>query len=130
MVQRQKKFNLDGPDGYSYYFHDIRKEEVILSRRNFGGGSVMVWGAFSSRGKSNLSITKSKIDSMAYQTILNQNFLPRYEQNDFLLADNAPVHVSASTSKWMTDKNVQKISWPSYSPDLNPMENLWGIMSR
>ena len=30
----------------------------------------------------------------------------------------------------MTDKNVQKISWPSYSPDLNPMENLWGIMSR
>ena len=126
----EKKFNLDGPDGYSYYFHDIRKEEVILSRRNFGGGSVMVWGAFSSRGKSNLSITKSKIDSMAYQTILNQNFLPHYEQNDFLLADNAPVHVSASTSKWMTDKNVQKISWPSYSPDLNPMENLWGIMSR
>ena len=43
---------------------------------------------------------------MAYQTILNQNFLPDYEQNDFLLTDNAPVHVSASTSKGMTDKNV------------------------
>lgn len=38
----EKKFNLDGPDGYSYYFHDLRKEEIILSRRHSGGGSVMM----------------------------------------------------------------------------------------
>ena len=49
----EKNVNLDGPDGYSYNFHDVRKEEVILSRRNFGGVSVMVWGAFPSRDKYN-----------------------------------------------------------------------------
>ena len=43
----EKRFNLDGPDGFSTYWHDLRKEEVVLSRRQNGGGGIMVWGAFS-----------------------------------------------------------------------------------
>jgi transposase len=38
----EKKFNLDGPDGWNYYYHDLRKETKILSRRQMGGGSVMI----------------------------------------------------------------------------------------
>uniref|UniRef100_A0A914DN91 Uncharacterized protein n=1 Tax=Acrobeloides nanus TaxID=290746 RepID=A0A914DN91_9BILA len=44
----EKKFNLDGPDGSRYYWHDPRKEKHVFSRRNFGGGNMMVWAAFSS----------------------------------------------------------------------------------
>ena len=42
----QKKFNLDGPDGYAYYWHDLRskKDQKIFSKQKFGGGSVMIWG--------------------------------------------------------------------------------------
>nr|CDJ88646.1 Metridin ShK toxin domain containing protein [Haemonchus contortus] len=42
----EKKFNLDGPGGNKYYWCDLRKEPVYLSRRNFGGESLMVRGAF------------------------------------------------------------------------------------
>ena len=42
----KKKFNLDGPEGYRYYWHDLRKEKQYFSKRHFGGGSLMIWGAY------------------------------------------------------------------------------------
>uniref|UniRef100_A0A7I4YDQ1 HTH_Tnp_Tc3_1 domain-containing protein n=1 Tax=Haemonchus contortus TaxID=6289 RepID=A0A7I4YDQ1_HAECO len=44
----EKKFNCDGPDGNRFYWHDLRKEKLHFSRRNFKGGGVMVWAAISS----------------------------------------------------------------------------------
>ncbi|KAG6578001.1 putative retroelement [Phytophthora cinnamomi] len=43
----EKKFNLDGPDGFKYFWRDMRQPEQSYLRRQNGGGSVMVWGAFS-----------------------------------------------------------------------------------
>ena len=48
----EKKFNLDGPDGLRHYWHDLRRDKDIMSRRNFGGGSVIIWAAFGYFGKS------------------------------------------------------------------------------
>jgi IS30 family transposase len=49
----EKKFSLDGPDGVLYYYHDLRKDERIMtSRRQMGGGSVMIWCAIDYKGRS------------------------------------------------------------------------------
>ena len=50
----EKKFNLDGPDGLAYYWHDRRKGKRLFPTRQFGGGSVMVWGAMGWNGLSQL----------------------------------------------------------------------------
>uniref|UniRef100_T1IUS6 Uncharacterized protein n=1 Tax=Strigamia maritima TaxID=126957 RepID=T1IUS6_STRMM len=38
----EKKFNLDGPDGWAYYWHDLRQDDQVFSKRQQGGGSLMI----------------------------------------------------------------------------------------
>ena len=47
----EKKFNLDGPDSCHFYWHDLSQEKKFEFSRSFGGGSLMVWAAFSAFGK-------------------------------------------------------------------------------
>ena len=54
----ENKWSLDGPDGISRYWHDLRKEQQWLSTRGFGGGSVMAWIGVSYKRKIDLVIMK------------------------------------------------------------------------
>ena len=56
--------------------------------------------------------------------------MPKFQNGDELVQDNAPIHASMSTRDWLKSNNVPLIQWPSNSPDLNPIENLWGHISR
>ena len=46
------------------------------------------------------------------------------------MQDNAPIHRSNSTKSWLAANEVETFSWPPLSPDLNPIENLWGWLTR
>ncbi|KAL7725076.1 hypothetical protein ACLKA6_010350 [Drosophila palustris] len=77
----EKKWNLDGPDGSRCYWRDLRKDPIYFSKRNFGGGSVMVWGAFTSKATLELQFTSSRMNSKEYIGVLECSLLPYLEAN-------------------------------------------------
>jgi len=109
----ENKFNAEGPDGYSHYYHDLRKEELILDRLHSRVGGVILWVAISYNVPCELQFITPKINAKDYNRLLKiafpyfKNVVGNLEWH--FQHDNAPIHTARSVKTWIQNGNVK---WP------------------
>lgn len=100
----------------------------------YGGGSVHVWGAICSHGKSPLVVLDRNVNAVVYRDILANSLLPYarglFGDNFRYQDDNARPHRARLVEVYCAQQRVVGMEQPARSPDLNPIEHIWSDMSR
>lgn len=127
-----------------YHQDESGFDEYFTRRYGYGLNSNKVNTQLSGRKyerQSCMSILNSNnllVEPMIYQDTANSNtvyayfevVLPKLRPNSAIIMDNARFHKSKELQALFQQYNCLLVFLPPYSPDLNPIENMWGTIKQ
>lgn len=105
----------------------------VVGKAQQGGGKLMIWSYISWNGVGPLMFINGGIDSTVYKDILEKTVLPHLL--DCLVVngdiqrfqdDGASCHDSQEIIDFCAELGIDRPFWPPRSPDMNPIEYVWG----
>lgn len=116
--------------------HSILKSKWMLKGskeyiETFGNhAKVNVLGAICNALGKTFHMKSKKLNSDVFMKFVNHLIACNPGKHLVIVMDNAPWHKSKKVTKFLENiKNVVEVLWlPAYSPDFNPIEQLWKFM--
>ena len=95
----------------------------------------MFWGVIRYGVLSNLILCygdpdakRGGVTARVYRDISEEELPKLMEPDIIFMQDNAPIYTSRLVRKFLNEEGYQVLGWPLYSPNLNPIENLWHLL--
>ena len=70
-------------------------------------------------------LLEGALDGDAFEAWTEQFLIPELRRGDVVVMDNLPTHRIAAVSRLLEKKGHGLLFLPPYSPDLNPIEEMW-----
>ena len=110
------------------------KQPRTLKQRPKHPAKVHIWGGISWQGTTKIVIFTGIMNAIRYTDILSASLLPFikecYPDGHRFQQDNDPKHTSKYVGKYFTQNGIVWWKTPPESPDINPIENVWGSMKQ
>ena len=103
----ESRFTLSRADGRSRVWRrpgERYADACVLEADRWGGGSVMVWGAFSNDYRTPLHFFNGHVNAGTYQQVLQTHIVPLFRRHQHLQAfqqDNARPHTARATTVFL-----------------------------
>ena len=95
---------------------------------------IHIWGGISTRGATRVIMFSGIMNARRLATILEAGLVPfiseRFSDGHRLFHDNDPKHASGLIENFFECNNINWWPTPPESPDLNPIENVWGSLKQ
>jgi len=89
------------------------------------GKNVSVVSAIGLEGVVAYQAVYGSLDSLGFESFLATRLLPKLRRGDCLVLDNCSIHKTDDIRKLCRKAGVELLFLPPYSPDFNPIENMW-----
>ena len=71
------------------------------------------------------------VTAVIYRQLLEEESPTLLNEDNIFMRDNAPIHTARVVRDYLENKLAFPIlDWPPYSPDLNPIKNLWKTLKQ